>query len=388
VQCTDRRQICVDDACIREERVRAADLTLGDWRILTPESTDENPFATIESLSASSRVVLDEDGEVGFAGSARDTAGRTVLFSVGQEFRMVTPSDGESGSLLPYRGGFLAYKGSPGGVVFYGADGTAQWTATPRTTGLPPYESGVVGYFRPMVHTPSGPMLIAVAALNTRDPVYEIIDMQRLDLDGRRFADVPFVDGPHLTGASIGQPVMGPTGFELILGRADGDARPSLSVYTVATGEERPIGDGAASWDIAITPLAGADWVGVLELYDLPAGGCGDAAIGSNGAEIARLTREESECAPFPASRPRSAAPRESFFKYVRSATRSAWVRNGEDSLDGVVWSRSEWGTVRSSIAGSRYGKTFEIMGLDPFLYATPGVYIAERQLRSGGEGL
>jgi len=392
VQCTDHRQICVDDTCIREERVRAEDLTLGDWRTLTPESTDENPFASIESVSSSSEVVPDEDGEVGFVGSARDTAGRTVFFSVGQEFRMVTPSDGESGSLLPYRGGFLAYKRSPGGVVFYGPDGTIQWTATPRRIGRPPYDSGpaVIAFYHHMVHSPTGPILVNVSALSA-DLVFDIIEMQRLDLEAHRFVDVDFLGEAHLLGASIGQPVMGPTGLELILGRAVGDARPTLSVYTVGTGEERPIGDGAASsWGIDVRALAADEWVGVLSLYDLPGGACAFAAIGATGAEIARITKEEVDCGFFRPVRPNSAEPDERGLQYLKSATRSAWVRNGDDSLDGVVWSRSEWGMVRLSIAAARYGKTFEIMGLAPVLGlgATPGVYMAERQLRSLGGGL
>lgn len=391
VQCTDHRQICVDDACTREERVRAEDLTVGEWRTLTPDSTDENPFASIESLSAFSRVVLDEDGEVGFVGFARDTTGRTIFFSVGQDLRMIRPSEGDGGlSVLPFQGGFLVDRGPLEGVVFYAADGTAEWTATPRTTALSPYESGIVGYVHRMIHTPSGPVLVAVSALNT-DLVFDIIDMQRLDLEEHRFADIPFVDGPFMTGASIGQPVMGPTGLELILGRAVGDAQPELSVYTVATGEERPIGGGTpSSWGIDVSALAADEWVGILSLYDLPAGACAFAAIGASGAEITRITEEEATCGFYRPARPNSAEPDDPELRYVKSATRSAWVRNGEDSLDGVVWSRSEWGMVRSSIAASRYAKTFEIIGRAPVvgLGAAPGVYVAERQLQSVRGGL
>ena len=162
VQCTDRRQICVDDACIREERVRVEDLSYGEWRTLTPESTDENPFGEVASSLSRRGPVLDESGEVAIVGMGLDSAGREVLFRVGQDVRVVTLVAPQPAWAIPFRDGFLT-SSQDGDAAFLGGDGVEQWTVGRRIGFRAPYDvPGVVPFMRPLVHTPSGPVLAAV----------------------------------------------------------------------------------------------------------------------------------------------------------------------------------------------------------------------------------
>jgi len=393
VQCTDHRQICVDDACIREERVRAEDLTLGDWRTLTPESTDENPLSTVEVGLAPRGPTLDEDGEVVIVGSGRDAAGRLVLFRVGQDVRVITGAEGAIGGryALPYLDGFLLFDASST-LSFVGPAGDTQWAATMQGSRAPYDTPSVPGFIWPLIHTPSGPV---AATILTSDggSKYDIIALQQLDLELHRFNDIDLVDGPFLVGASIGVPVMGPTGLELMLGRADDLNSPQLSAYSVATGVERAIGDGPLPWDAEVTALTSDEWVVVLS-RDRADPGCATVAYGSNGAELGRFPVAPAElCSDLPVpERPRSFEGHHAA-AYLKNASRSGWFwfnpasasNDTAESVDGLSWEPVGIGSVVLGSAASRYGKTWELLSENEGIGGGGGVYFAERALVSIG---
>lgn len=394
VQCSNERQICVDDACVREERVTSAGLVFGDWRVLTPAEVRATTALAGAVAVSYLRTVLDEHGEITVVGYVGTTSGATAIFTIGARTRLVELSSGLSASeftLLPLGDGFLSESGFYASYI--GPGGTVEWSAG-ATLGtrapLPP--EGTLPAVQSMIHTPEGPVMLFAFKQAFGGEEWYGLELQRLDLASREFVPVDFADGPYLVDRVLGHAAMGPTGLELIVGERTPDEQLGrFSVHSVATGADRSLGAEPRPWEVDVRPASSSRWVAVL-LRDSLASPCYSLGFTSESDDsVARLLVNSSDiylgiCEN--ASTPRRVTdwygP-----QFSPAPPPAAWIHSDRTELFAATSDGTHFQSFGSDAGGpvaiaARFGKTFEFVASgtsDP----DSGLTVAERSLQRAG---
>jgi hypothetical protein len=398
VQCAEDRQICVDDACVREERVTSAGLVLGDWRVLTPAEVRATTALPISVIGDNLRTVLDEHGEVAMVGYAGVTSGANALFEVGARTRVVElPAEPIVGGdmILPMGDGFLSEFEL---VVFYlGPSGSVEWSADFSAATRPPLATmGAAGHSRSLIHTPDGPVLVAVL-----DPglhvQWDVLELQRLDLTTHQFVFMDFAGGPYLFNRHLGYAAMGPTGLELIVAAGTGDdGLGQFFAHTVATGAERPLGSAPMPWATDLRPASADSWLAVLPRDSLVSP-CSSLAFSSESTEPVGSVRvfgsdvEGGHCEylSFWDSRSQTLSP----VQFSPTPAPGIWIARDATGLVEATAEGSVTQPIGSGLRGgetvaSRFGKTLEVFSSAYSTDPVQGLFVVERSLRRTGGGI